>query len=53
MMCPKCKAEKTKVYAGLDTIGGNRRRYRMCKACGHRFKTIEFCSVGERRKKNG
>lgn len=44
MNCPKCKG-KTEVE---KTIIKNDRvfRYRRCKACGKRFKTVEMISDG-------
>lgn len=42
MTCPKCNTDNTRVYGDRETERGNRRRYRKCLTCGHRFKTIEY-----------
>lgn len=42
MICPHCHADDNYVYGIKHTERGNDRRYRRCRFCGYRFKTIEY-----------
>lgn len=48
MKCPECGA-KTEVY---HRHPNKRNRYRRCKACGFKFKTIERMSIEDEELRN-
>lgn len=43
LICPKCDSRRCGVTgAKVSTDGAMRRRYRVCKSCGHRWQTVEL-----------